>query len=50
LGDFFWGDGGGAWLLLGIFAALGIMQIGSTVFLTAAAGLNNQRGGENLLF
>jgi hypothetical protein len=30
--------------------ALGKMQIESTVFLTIAAGLNNQRGGEKLLF
>jgi hypothetical protein len=30
--------------------ALGKIQIGSTVFLTVAAGLNNQRGGENLMF
>jgi hypothetical protein len=31
---------------LEIFVALGKMQIGSTIFLTVAAGLNNQRGGE----
>jgi hypothetical protein len=30
--------------------ALGEMQIGSTIFFTVAAGLNNQRGGEKLLF
>jgi hypothetical protein len=34
----------------GFFAALGKMQIGSTVFLTDAAGLNNQRVGKSLLF
>jgi hypothetical protein len=39
-GDFFEGDGGGAWLWLGIFLDLGKMQIGSTVFHTVAAGLN----------
>jgi hypothetical protein len=49
-GGFLWGDGGGAWSRLGILVALGKMQIGSTVYLTVAAGLNNQRDGEKLLF
>jgi hypothetical protein len=35
---------------LGILVALGKMQIESTVCLTVAAGLNNQRGGKKLLF
>jgi hypothetical protein len=44
------GDGGGAWSRLGISAVLGKMQIESTVFSIVIAGLNNQRGGERLLF
>jgi hypothetical protein len=43
-------DGGGAWSRLGISAVLGKMQIESIVFSTVIAGLNNQRGGEKLLF
>jgi hypothetical protein len=35
---------------LGILAVLGKMQIESTVFSTVVVGLNNQRGGEKLLF
>jgi hypothetical protein len=35
---------------LGILAVFGKMQIESTVFPTVVAGLNNQRGGEKLLF
>jgi hypothetical protein len=50
-GGFPWGDGGGAWLGLGIFVAFGGMRIESVVFFpTVVAGLNNQRGGEKLLF
>jgi hypothetical protein len=44
------GDGGGAWSRLGILAVLGKMQIESIVFSTTITGLNNQRGGEKLLF
>jgi hypothetical protein len=44
------GDGGGVWLRLGILVAYGGMRIESTVFPTVVAGLNNQRGGEKLLF
>jgi hypothetical protein len=50
LGDFFAGDGGGAWLWLGIFVDLGKNADWKHSFLTVVAGLNNQRGGENLLF
>jgi hypothetical protein len=42
------GDGGGAWLRLGILVAFGRMRIESAVFsLTVAAGLNNQRVGKS---
>jgi hypothetical protein len=46
-GRFPWGDGGGAWLRLGILVAFGGMQVESVVFSTVTAGLNNQRGGES---
>jgi hypothetical protein len=49
-GRFLWRGGGGVWLCLGILAVLGKRQIESTVFSTVVAGLNNQRGGEKLLF
>jgi hypothetical protein len=45
-----WGDGGGARLGFGILVAFGGIRIESVVFSTVIAGLNNQRGGEKLLF
>jgi hypothetical protein len=47
----FLGEGGGAWLGLGNLVALDGKQIESEVFFpTVIAGLNNQQGGEKLLF
>jgi hypothetical protein len=40
----------GARLNLGIFLALGDCRLEAQFFLTAAAGLNNQRLGKSLLF